>query len=221
MIYRILLFLGCLFVPIAAEAQSGSAAHLYAYRLNDRPAFERGYRKHLEWHARVGDRLAWYGWYVIAGQRVGAFVDGTFGATFDALANRPDPKGDAADFKENAAGFARAIGDEAWDLWREASTAVTLEQRRPTSRIEVYLVEVKNAPRFEAAILQRPVPATAWYRAPHRSDLYLLIGSEPPADKGPDILRLLGRDHAALLTITPLRSEVWRYERFLTRIPRE
>jgi hypothetical protein len=219
MILRGLTLLACLGMSQTIAAQTGGAAQVYVYQLKDRLAFERGYRKHLEWHAREGDQLVWYGWYVVSGERTGAFVDGTFGATVDALANRIEPKNDAADFKANAASYAQALGNEVWQLWPEASSARTLEQRRPTQRIEVYLIEVKNSVDFESTVLERPTHGVAWYRAPGRPNAYLLIGSEPAKSRGAELDKLLGRDHPALRESRAIRSEIWEYEKNLTRFP--
>ena len=101
----------------AAPAQTIPVAQLYLYTIKDQPAFQEGYRRHLEWHANQHDQLAWYAWTIASGSRKGTFVDGTFGATFSALDARPDLKGDGADFVRNAASYVTAIDIETWTLW--------------------------------------------------------------------------------------------------------
>jgi len=86
MLVRLLFACLSIIVPAVAAAQSGGTAHLYAYTVKDRAAFEAGYRQHLRWHAAHADKLAWFAWYVTNGDRAGAFVDGTFGTTPDGLA---------------------------------------------------------------------------------------------------------------------------------------
>lgn len=206
MLHRLALF-AILASPLPAVAQSGGTAHLYAYRVHDRPAFEAGYRKHLEWHARKGDRLAWFAWYVTQGERVGAFIDGTFGTTPEALAARPDQAGDAADFRANAAPFAKAIGDEGWELWRAASSATPLEDRKPDQRVRAVAFAVEDVARFEAEVRARPLARASWYRAlqPGPAAYLLLL----PADMAPPLL-----PHARIL-----RSEIWAYAPRLALTP--
>ena len=52
MLIRLLLACLPIVVPAVATAQSGRTAHLYAYTVKDRAAFEAGYRQHLRWHAQ-------------------------------------------------------------------------------------------------------------------------------------------------------------------------
>ena len=68
MLVRMLLACLPIVIPAVAAAQSGGTAHLYAYRIKDRAAFEAGYRQHLRWHARHADKLAWFAWYVTSGE---------------------------------------------------------------------------------------------------------------------------------------------------------
>ena len=77
-----------LFMPAAANTQeapeadpSQIAAFLFAYDIPPgmQTRFEEGYHRHLEWHRQAKDPLVWYGWYVMTGDKLGRFVDGTFG----------------------------------------------------------------------------------------------------------------------------------------------
>jgi hypothetical protein len=219
---RSFLALVVLAAPLPAAAQSGGTAHLYAYRLSDKPAFEAGYRKHLEWHARIGDKLVWYAWYVTAGDRAGAFIDGTFGTTPERLENRPRVKEDGVDFRANAAAYAAAIGNEGWELWREASQVQQLEQRKPQALVQVHAVAVTDAKRFEAALLARPVIGASWYRGIGETPgPYLLIAPVAAADTRPDLAALLGADHPALAFARAVRSEAWTYAPRLALFPGE
>ena len=199
--------------PGVACAQSGGTAHLYAYRVKDRVAFEQAYREHLRWHARHADKLAWFAWYVTNGERAGTFVDGTFGTTPAGLAGRPDPEGDGADFRRNVGSFVSAIGDEGWELWREASHATTLEQRRPAAYVHVYAVAADDGAAFEAEVAARPLPGATWYRSlDGTAGHYLLILPTRSAD-APPALSLSGG------TVRTLRAETWRYAPRLALIP--
>jgi len=213
MLVRTLLACLPIVAPAVAAAQTGGTAHLYAYTVKDPAAFEAGYRQHLRWHAAHADKLAWFAWYVTNGDRAGAFVDGTFGTTPDGLAGRPDPKGDGADFRANAGPYVSAIGDEGWELWREASRATPLEQRRPGAYLHVYAIAADDKAAFEAAIAARPLPDATWYRsldgAPGR---YLLI--LPARSPGaPPSLSLSGGPTRTL------RAETWRYAPRLALMP--
>jgi len=222
MLVRTLLIALSIALPATARAQSGDAAHLYAYRLSDRARFEEGYRRHLGWHADRGDRLAWYAWYVTAGERRGAFVDGTFGATPEALENRIEPDADAADFRANAAPFATALGNEGWTLWRAASRATSLEQRRPGTLIHVLAIKPADAARFEAAITAHPVPGAAWYRGGDKAPApWLLIVPARSATAVPSVATILGRTHPALAQTQVVRAETWRYASRLALMPGE
>src|SRR5688500_15061252 len=92
------LLLLCNAPPAIAQADSlkdsGDAAHLFAYvpKDGDEARFDEGYRTHLDWHRDKRDPLVWYGWYVANGERVGMFIDGSFGAPFAAFDQRVDPK---------------------------------------------------------------------------------------------------------------------------------
>lgn len=213
MLVRTLLACVPIAIPAVAAAQSGGTAHLYAYTVRDRAAFEAGYRRHLRWHADHADKLAWFAWYVTNGDRAGAFVDGTFGTTPVGLAGRPDPKGDGADFRTNAGPYVFAIGDEGWELWREASRATPLEQRQAGAYLHVYVIAPDDEAPFEAAITTRPLQGATWYRsldgAPGR---YLLM--LPARTRGaPPPLSLSGGP------VRTLRAETWRYEPRLALMP--
>ena len=199
--------------PGVARAQSGGTAHLYAYTVKDRAAFERGYREHLGWHARHADKLAWFAWYVTNGERTGAFVDGTFGTTPDGLAGRPDPEGDGADFRRNVGSFVSAIGDEGWELWREASRATPLEQRRPGAYLHVYAIATDDSAAFEGAIAAQPLSGATWYRSlDGTAGRYLLI-LPARSPEAPPPLSMRGG------TVRTLRAETWRYAPRLALIP--
>jgi len=219
---RSLIVLTLTAASLPAAAQSGGTAHLYAYRLKDRAAFENGYRRHLDWHARHEDKLVWYAWYVVAGERLNAFVDGTFGTSPEGLAARPDPQGDAADFRANAGPYAESIGDEGWDLWREVSRATPWEQHRPKPAVQVFALAVADGARFEAAVAARPIENASWYRASGSAPgNYLLIVPAAPSDTRPDLTRILGGEHPALLLARAMRSELWRYAPRLALLPGE
>lgn len=157
----------------AATRRADQVAMLFAYRISDAAKFDEAYRDHLGWHRDHRDHLAWYGWYVIAGARTGMFVDGTFGSDFAAIDRRPDPKADAEHFLSGTAKYSTAVHYNAWTLWPEASTDLSLEKRAPTAMVDVLFVQPApgKAKAFERALLSRrgrrdkPGLDWAWYRA--------------------------------------------------------
>jgi hypothetical protein len=155
--------------PAGAPA---AVLQLYTYRIKDRPKFEQGYRDHLSWHVRQGDKLVWYAWTVQSGLRRGLFIDGTAGAAFAALDARPDPAADAADFARTAAPYSEPVNVETWELWKAGSTAMPLEELKPTRTVDVFHVRVlpRDEYAFErgvAALASRPSGSPlklTWYR---------------------------------------------------------
>src|SRR5262245_21678170 len=74
---------------------------LWRIRSGQEQAFETGYRRHLEWHRAHSDRWAWHDWMLVSGERVGAFLDGTFFHPWTDFDHPVDPAGDAADNERN------------------------------------------------------------------------------------------------------------------------
>jgi hypothetical protein len=54
-------------------------------KLGKAAEFQAGYKRHLEWHRRNRDPWQWYGWTFVLGDRLGQFMDGTFGHTSSEL----------------------------------------------------------------------------------------------------------------------------------------
>lgn len=215
MLVRLLAVSTLIAAPTVAAARSGGTAHLYAYTVKDRAAFERGYRQHLGWHARHADKLAWFAWYVTSGDRTGAFVDGTFGTTPEGLAGRPDPDGDGADFRTNVSAYVTSVGDEGWELWREASHATSLEERRPGTLVNVYVVAADDGAAFEAAIASKALAGATWYRTTDKdAGRYLLIVPARSAGSPPPLAKLIGEVPAHAV-----RAETWRYAPRLALMP--
>lgn len=116
-----------------ADEADGDAAFLFSYRINADQVdqFEDGYRRHLEWHEQNEDSLVWIGWTVLAGPRLGMFVDGTFGIASEAFDRRVDPRADAADAARNVTAFADPANRFVYHLRRDLGTARHLEAGRP------------------------------------------------------------------------------------------
>jgi hypothetical protein len=222
-----------------------SVSQLYFYSIKDRPAFEQGYRRHLGWHAAHNDQLAWYAWLIDSGLRKGAFVDGTFGATFAGLDGRPDPSGDGADFGQNVTPYVTALDVETWTLWAVPSTATPLEDRHPGTTLDVFVLQVdpSEALSFEAALekltkeklakTKQEAPKLSWYRVVRGNNLPMyavLLTRKNWTDiesAGPTLREMLVNAYAGttaqvaevLHRVRTIRTETWSYEPRLALIP--
>ena len=243
MLNRISVLLGAA-TTTASSLPAPTAGFLYSYELTDPTKFEAGYKDHLEWHKTKRDHLVWYGWRVVAGSRVGAFVDGTFGAPFDAIDRRPDLKGDAAHFAEHVGPYGKPIDYEVFALMPAASTNFSLEQREPSAMLDVYYIEPRAdaADEFELTLTAlaargrgRGTKALTWYRGLVGTELplYLLL---VPRSNWADLSNRKGAfpnwiaaqyggspaDGTKLgLAIAKVRSEVWLYRADLSYFPEE
>ncbi|WP_315822660.1 hypothetical protein [Paraflavitalea speifideaquila] len=96
---RKLLTIGLLLVVASTAAQTNTIAHFSVWhpKPGQGEQFEKGYKKHLQWHAANKDTWSWYGWYVILGPRVGYFIDATFDHSWSDFDKPVNPAGDHAD----------------------------------------------------------------------------------------------------------------------------
>lgn len=186
-----LLGLLVLWNPMPAEAQgngrlkdSGDAAHLFAYFPKDgqEDRFDEGYRAHLNWHRDKHDPLAWYGWHVASGERVGMFIDGSFGAPFAAFDQRIDPKNDAADAVRTFVPFAKDVFRASYRVRREFSTGFPLEQWQPSKSVQVfhYTLRAGTQARFENVLRAAYEALQGTNHAPAHTWYELVIGGETP-----------------------------------------
>jgi hypothetical protein len=156
--------------------EQGRAAFLFAYEVDrgQQEDFIAAYQEHLRWHVEHRDHLAWYGWFVTNGPRVGAFVDGTFGITLADYDLRPDLAEDGRHFAEVVAPFVRPTRYSQLALWPEVSTVFALEQWRPSRLMDVWTIGLEPSAQrqFEAALTRAAKEARrtngrlewTWYR---------------------------------------------------------
>lgn len=233
--------LPCLVValPLVAPGLSAQPAGgmLFSYQPHpgQRTSFDAGYRAHLDWHREKGDSLSWYGWDVIAGGRMGQFVDGTFGISFEALDRRVDPAGDAAHASRSFADHAVATGRWAVRLRPELSTTTPLETGSPAPLVQVvtYSLPPGHQARFEDVLGRVQEDATAdgllaytvYESIVGASDAELMVlvwrtgmASFDRVERDPvtAIRRALSRELGAALRA---ESELWRLRRDLTLVP--
>lgn len=137
--------------PAIAQDADSSAALLFAYypKEGKEDQFYTGYAKHLEWHRAAKDPLTWYGWTVVAGDRTGLFVDGTFGVPFSALDNRVDPGGDRQDMHKNFTPHAIIHTYRAYRIRPDLSTGTPLEDGTPSAMVQA--IHYTLHPSWEAA----------------------------------------------------------------------
>lgn len=232
----------CDAAPALAQAaglrDSGDAAHLFAYwpKEGQKERFDEGYRAHLQWHRDRRDPLVWYGWYVSSGERIGMFIDGSFGAPFAAFDQRVAPKDDAADAARTFVAYATDAFRASYRLRREFSTGFPLEQWKPSKSVQVfhYTLRPGTQARFErfvlavrGALLKRDgAPAYTWYeKVVGGAPGYMLMvarddwksydahGAAPETLVAPAALE----DFTA--AVAEVRSEIWSYREDLSLIP--
>jgi hypothetical protein len=166
----------------AQEAAPGRFARIVVLAPKpDRQAdFEAGYERHLAWHRSHGDPWTWYGWSFVLGDRIGRFMDGTFGhaaADFDAPV---DPADDAADNAVNVTPVADFLSHGVYERLVESSRGPALPDTTAFLAMTTYHVAPGRAAEFEkwlGARAKAPPRSEAearysWYR--------LRLGGETP-----------------------------------------
>lgn len=223
------------------------AAFLFAYHIKPglQAQFDEGYRRHLAWHKQKKDTLLWYGWYVTNGERLGLFIDGSFGSSFGAFDQRVEPQADAVDFSQSSAPFCEQASRSTYRLRQDLSTGQPLESRQPSPLVQVthFVLHPGMENRFEevlgklqAALKRAPAAAIhTWYQ--------LVVGGEQPSymlmvprsgwadfDTDPDsissvLMHTYGADQARGLlknlseAVDHAQSEMWSYHKDLSYFP--
>lgn len=127
-----------------AVAQSLEYAVLFGYVPADgmNAEFEEGYRRHLDWHRDHDDPLTWLGWSIVAGTRMGMFVDGTFVDDLAEIDRRIEPSGDRADFTVNVDPFARPAFREVYRLRDDLGASFRSSGKQTSRMLSVAVVTV-------------------------------------------------------------------------------
>ena len=199
-------------------------------------AFEDGYRRHLGWHRDKGDPWTWLGWSFVMGERLGLFMDGTFGHAAENFDHPVDPAGDAADNAVNVIPAADFLSHALYERVDSISSSTALPDTTPFMAMTTYRIQPGMGPFFEEAVARvrrpgREEPQYAWYR--------LVLGGSPPeyllfrpaptmaaaADlgdfftvEGPDGMRPGDAPGPAGL-ILEARSELLRYRQDMSYLP--
>lgn len=119
-------------------------------------AFEAGYERHLAWHRAQRDPWAWYGWSFVLGERLGLFMDGTFGhaaADFDAAVQ---PAADAADNARNVTPHAAFLSHGVYERLAALSRGPSLPDTSAFLVLGTYRVVPGREAAFEAALAALP-----------------------------------------------------------------
>ncbi len=187
------LFVLCSSTVVEAQASPPRAAPgrfarivVIAPKPGDERAFEEGYQRHLEWHRAHADPWEWLGWTFVLGDRLGLFMDGTFGhaaADFDAAV---DPAGDAADNAANVTPHADFVSHAVVERLDSLGMGPPLPDTTALLVLTTYDVLPGRERRFEDAIAARRtrLPRDArftWYRLRigGRAPRYLLMRAVP------------------------------------------
>lgn len=204
----------------------------YSPRPGHAQAMEEGYRRHLDWHKKADDSLPWYGWTVVQGHRLGLFIDGTFGITFEEFEARPDPGGDLADAQKVFLPHVEPRFRQILRYRADLSGSSTLEERAPSPLVQAIWVDLDGADLgpFESALSSAKVQR--WTVAVYerlsggpRPGYLILLPMDSLADfpeTGPDpltrVLKALssGQRNGPRLTV---ETELWRYRPSLSLVP--
>jgi len=165
--------------PLANAQQAGPYARMVV--IQPKPGqgaeFEAGYERHLGWHKKAEDSWTWYGWSFVLGDRLGQFMDGTFGhamADFDAAVQ---PAADQADNAVNVTPHADFLSHGIYKRLDNASAGAPLPDTSPFLALSTYQIAPGEAVAFERLLAAQRSKADkaarfTWYR--------LQIGGEAP-----------------------------------------
>jgi len=241
MSYRSLVIGFALLFALPVKAQESQAAHFFVYRLmpGAEAKFEDGYRRHLDWHRKHHDSLAWYGWTIEDGEREGYFVDASVGEPFAAFDHRVDVAQDGADFRVNVTPYATPVARPTYVLLRDLSFGTPLESHKPSDIVQVTYFQLRPGAeaRFEHAMqaMHRALaaspeaPAHTWYRlvtGGNQPQYMLMVARENWASYdhfNRSVSDLLANDEAALRDFTDAvqtsTTESWHYRTELSNLP--
>lgn len=130
--------------------------------------FIAGYERHLEWHKHNKDPWTWHGWTFVLGERIGQFMDGTFGHAVTDFDQAIHPAADAADNNLNVAPYADFVSHAIYERLEAASVGAPLPDVTPFMAMTTYTVIPGQESSFEAAITRAAKRLTnqrlSWYR---------------------------------------------------------
>jgi len=171
--FSTLLLLCLTAVPPLAIAQNPSGQFARIVVIQPKPghaeAFTAGYERHLAWHKANQDPWTWHGWTFVLGERIGLFMDGTFGHAASDFDHAVDPAGDAADNATNVTPHADFLSHGIYERLEAASIGALLPDASPYLALHTYLVAPGQESAFEKAIIAASKQAArqplSWYKA--------------------------------------------------------
>ena len=189
--------------------------------------FEAGYERHLAWHRSHRDPWTWYGWSFVLGDRIGRFMDGTFGhaaADFDAPV---EPAADAADNAVNVTPVADFLSHGVYERLVESSRGPALPDTTAFLALTTYHVAPGREAEFEKLLGARanaPPRSAAgarysWYRLRLGGDTpqYLLMRAAPSWEAAIALPEFLA--HSAGTLVQRVTAELLRYRPTLSYRP--
>jgi hypothetical protein len=220
---------------LSAQAFAQPAAGPFARMVVIQPkpgqgaAFEQGYQRHLEWHKGAADRWTWHGWSFVLGDRLGMFMDGTFGhaaANFDAAVQ---PAGDAADNAVNVVPYADFLSHGVFRRLETASVGQPLPDTSPFLAMATYTVAPGEETAFERQLVAgasapansgRTAQRFTWYRLQigGAGGQYVLMRAVPSLGASAELPDVLPAGAKAL--VRSVRTELLRYRADMSYIPK-
>jgi hypothetical protein len=175
----------------AQDAGSGRFARMVV--LAPKPGrdaeFEAGYERHLAWHRSRRDPWTWHGWSFVLGDRLGQFMDGTFGHAAADFDHPVDPAGDALDNDANVTPVADFLSHGVYERLVESSRGPSLPDTTAFLVMATYHVAPGRAAGFEKLLRERARSPTrsgaearySWYRLRLGGDTpqYVLMRAVP------------------------------------------
>lgn len=191
--------------------------------------FEQGYQRHLDWHRKAGDRWTWHGWSFVLGERLGMFMDGTFGhaaANFDAAVQ---PAADAADNAANVTPHADFLTHGIYRRLEAASVGQPLPDTSPFLAMTTYTVAPGDVNAFERQLVARATrPAGAgggerytWYRLQIGGEgaQYVLMRAVASFAAAADLPDVMPAGTGPMLR--GVRTELLRYRADMSYVPKD
>lgn len=171
-------------MTVVAQQPAKSAARMVVIKPKEgmQQQFDEGYKRHLDWHRRNKDKWTWYGWQVVTGDRLGYFMDGTFGHLWEDFDRAVAPAEDAADNAKNVAPYGDFLSNAYYVLLPEVSRTRLLEDGTPSLFIEVLYYQLYPGKELEfERVLSKAHEAHGKTEPPRRYAWYKLIsgGHQP------------------------------------------
>jgi hypothetical protein len=212
--------------PSTPHAQQASGQFARMVVIKPKPgqamAFTDGYKRHLVWHRDHKDPWTWHGWTFVLGNRIGSFMDGTFGHALENFDHAVDPRGDSADNQVNVVPYGDFLSHGVYERLESASYGAPLPDSTPYLALTTYFVNPGREAVFEEVladtIKRLAHQRMSWYRLRLGGDFpqYVLMrpaqtfsaGSALPAvDVPPDLVQ-------------KIESELLRYQTEMSYVPR-